>query len=133
MSPLGFDKMLPRDNMMFNLNEGYNLKPPPEPTIIDKLAALDIDIRKLRVKHSNSSCYSNSTMNSFRFENYSKRDKSRHYGNHTNTADFFSDYNSKSHVNSKTSLKSKLNTEMSLEEKILNGYFKIPSNGDANV
>ena len=52
VSPVGFDRMLPRDNLMFNMNEGYNLKPQPEPSIIDKLAALDIDIRKLRVKHS---------------------------------------------------------------------------------
>ena len=52
--------MLPRDNMMFNMNEGYNLKPTPEPSIIEKLASLDIDIRKLRIKHTpeTSSYYS---------------------------------------------------------------------------
>ena len=52
VTPLGFDKMLPRDNMMFNLNDGYNLKPKPEPSIIEKLASMDIDIRKLRIKHT---------------------------------------------------------------------------------
>ncbi len=55
MNPVGFDRMLPRDNLMFNMNEGYNLYPKPEPSIIDKLAAMDIDIRKLRVKHSGTS------------------------------------------------------------------------------
>jgi hypothetical protein len=51
VSPIGFDKQLPRDNKMFNVSEGFNLNPTPEPSIIDKLAAMDIDIRKLRVKH----------------------------------------------------------------------------------
>jgi hypothetical protein len=63
VSPVGFDKMLPRDNKMFNVSEGFNLKPAAEPSIIEKLAALDIDIRKLKVKDNsqNSSYYSDST------------------------------------------------------------------------
>lgn len=75
---------------MFNVSEGFNLKPIPEPSIIDKLAAMDIDIRKLRVKHSTSlsSCYSDSTSShSYRFGD--KKEKSRAYpGQNT---DFFSD------------------------------------------
>jgi hypothetical protein len=88
--------MLPRDNLMFNMNEGYNLKPQPEPSIIDKLAAMDIDIRKLRVKHSGgatSSSYmsDSTTSNSFRDEG-----KSRYHGGfktneHGAANDFFSD------------------------------------------
>jgi hypothetical protein len=88
--------MLPRDNIMFNMNEGYNLKPQPEPSIIDKLAAMDIDIRKLRVKHSGggtSTSYmsDSTTSNSFRGEG-----KSRYHGGfksneHGGANDFFSD------------------------------------------
>lgn len=57
MTPLGFDKMLPRDNKMFFLSDGYNLNPKPEPSIIEKLASLNIDIRKLRIKHSGESSF----------------------------------------------------------------------------
>ena len=107
---------------MFNLNDGYNLKPVPEPSIIEKLASLDIDIRKLRIKHSgtSSSCYSDSTALSYRGDPVGKKDgKSRHNTNN----DFNSDL-SKSHFASKHSIKSR-HTEMSLEERILNGYYKV--------
>ena len=55
MTPIGFDKMLPRDNQMFFVTEGFNLRPKQEPSIIEKLASLDIDLRKLRIKHGSSS------------------------------------------------------------------------------
>lgn len=71
--------MLPRDNRIFFVNEGNNLRPTPEPSIIEKLAILNIDIRKLRIKHfggTSMSNFSESTANSYRkepnFENQSK-------------------------------------------------------------
>jgi hypothetical protein len=111
---------------MFNVSEGYNLNPTPEPSIIDKLAAMDIDIRKLRVKHQSSlsSYYSDSTSShSYRFAE--KKAKSRHYGGQHAT-DFFSEMPSQRMNQSKISLKSggKQPSEMSLEEKILNGFYK---------
>lgn len=125
MSPVGFDKMLPRDNKMFNVSEGFNLKPVPEPSIIEKLAALDIDIRKLKVKDMsmNSSHYSESTsQNTYRVE--ANKSKSRHIGGgNYGAADFFADMPSKSHLTSKMSLKQQ-QSEMSLEEKILQGFYK---------
>ena len=120
--------MLPRDNLMFNMNEGYNLNPKPEPSIIDKLAAMDIDIRKLRVKHSgtSSSYISDSTTeNSFR----ANEPKSRHYHHKTNDTvnDFFSDMNigavAGHHSLSKMSGGGAKPSEMSLEEKILGGFY----------
>ena len=123
MSPIGFDRQLPRDNRMFNVSEGFNLNPTPEPSIIDKLAAMDIDIRKLRVKHQSSlsSYYSDSTSShSYRFAE-NKKDKSRHYGGNHAT-DFFSEMPSQRLDQSKISIKSgggKQTSEMSLEEKIL--------------
>jgi hypothetical protein len=121
---------------MFNMNEGYNLNPKPEPSIIDKLAAMDIDIRKLRVKHSGaSSSYmsDSTTQNSFRVN----EPKSRHYGaNHkTNDAvnDFFSDMNMGAiaghHSLSKMTNGGTKHSEMSLEEKILGGFY---NNGPKN-
>lgn len=60
VNSVGFDKMLPRDNKMYFVNEGFNLEPLPQPSIIDRLASLDIDIKKLRIKHcgTSSSFYS---------------------------------------------------------------------------
>ncbi len=118
------------------MNEGYNLNPKPEPSIIDKLAAMDIDIRKLRVKHSGaSSSYmsDSTTQNSFRVN----EPKSRHYGaNHkTNDAvnDFFSDMNMGAiaghHSLSKMTNGGTKHSEMSLEEKILGGFY---NNGPKN-
>ncbi len=71
---------MPRDNRMFNVSEGFNLNPTPEPSIIDKLASMDIDIRKLRVKHATSlsSYYSDST-SSHSYQYAEKKDKSRAY------------------------------------------------------
>ena len=94
VTPVGFDRMLPRDNLMFNMNEGYNLRPQPEPSIIDKLAAMDIDIRKLRVKHSGgtSSSFMSDSTNSNSFLN--GEGKSRYQGGYkTNDAvnNFFSE------------------------------------------
>ena len=118
--------MLPRDNLMFNMNEGYNLKPTPEPSIIEKLASLDIDIRKLRIKHTpeTSSYYSQSTANSYRVEAAStKKDGKSNRGGPFDT-DYISDV-SKSLAESKRSIKSR-KTEMSLEEKLLKGFYKVP-------
>ena len=74
--PIGWDKMLPRDNKMFFLTEGYNLKPTPEPSIIERLASLDIDLRKLRIKQNmtSSSYYSDSTALSYGAESAIKKD-----------------------------------------------------------
>lgn len=113
---------------MFNVSEGFNLNPTPEPSIIDKLAAMDIDIRKLRVKHQSSlsSYYSDSTSShSYRFAE--KKDKSRHFAGANHATDFFSEMPSQRLNQSKISLKSgggKQHSEMSLEEKILQGFYK---------
>jgi hypothetical protein len=34
VSPLRWDKMLPRDNKMYFVSEGYNIDPTPEPSIV---------------------------------------------------------------------------------------------------
>lgn len=73
------------------MNEGYNLNPKPEPSIIDRLAAMDIDIRKLRVKHSGiSSSYmsESTTQNSFRVN----EPKSRHQGGYHKTNETVNDF-----------------------------------------
>lgn len=119
VSPVGFDRMLPRDNRMFKISDGYNLDPKPEPSIIEKLASLDIDIRKLRIKNSTttSSYYSQSTAHSYRVDAGSNK-KER-----TAVGDYLSEI-SGTHQ-SKQSLKSR-RTEMSLEEKLLKGFYKMP-------
>ena len=96
------------------------MDPTPEPSLIDKLAALDIDIKKLRIKHTGtaSSFYSISTAHSLKVDTSPKYGKSRGVG-----GERMSDM---SHVSSKRSLKSK-KTEMSLEEKLLSGFYKVPS------
>ncbi|TNV81186.1 hypothetical protein FGO68_gene4482 [Halteria grandinella] len=120
VNPVGFDKMLPRDNKMFMISDGYNLEPKPEPSIIEKLASLDIDIRKLRIKHSSTSTsyYSESTAHSYAGNSNAKP---RQAG-----GDYLSEV-SKTNLNatnqSKNSLKSR-RTELSLEEKLLKGYYK---------
>ena len=79
VNPIGFDKMLPRDNKMFFVSEGFNLRPAPEPSIIEKLAMLDIDIRKLRIKHfggTSMSNFSESTAHSYRREPNFEQSKS---------------------------------------------------------
>jgi hypothetical protein len=64
---------------MFMISDGYNLEPKPEPSIIEKLASLDIDIRKLRIKHSSTSnsYYSESTAHSYNggMSNTNKKDR----------------------------------------------------------
>jgi len=74
---------------MFNVSEGYNLNPTPEPSIIDKLAAMDIDIRKLRVRHQSSlSSYQSDSTSSHSYRFADKKEKSRHYGG-KHATDFF--------------------------------------------
>ena len=114
---------------MYFVNEGFNLEPTPQPSIIDKLAALDIDIKKLRIKHSgtSSSFYSMSTSNSVRYEGSKQEGKSRALINGAaakNIGDYVSDI-SKSHMSSKRSVKSR-KSEMSLEDKLLKGFYKVP-------
>lgn len=108
---------------MYFVNEGFNLEPTPQPSIIDKLTALDIDIKKLRIKHTGtaSSFYSMSTSHSVRHEGSKLEGKSR--GVKT-LGDYVSDI-SKSHLSSKRSVKSR-KSEMSLEDKLLNGFYKVP-------
>ena len=105
---------------MYFVNERQNLEPTPEPSLIDKLAALDIDIKKLRIKHTGtaSSFYSISTAHSLKGDGSPKYGKSRAVG-----GERMSDM---SQVSSKKSLKSK-KTEMSLEEKLLSGFYKVPA------
>jgi len=105
---------------MYFVNERQNLEPTPEPSLIDKLAALDIDIKKLRLKQTGtpSSFYSISTTHSLKVDASPKYGKPRALG-----AERMSDM---SLVSSKRSLKSK-KTEMSLEEKLLSGFYKVPS------
>lgn len=105
---------------MYFVNESQNLEPTPEPSLIDKLAALDIDVKKLRIKLTGtpSSFYSISTTHSLKADTSPKYGRARALG-----AERMSDL---SHVSSKRSLKSK-KTEMSLEEKILSGFYKVPS------
>ena len=43
-----FDKMLPRDNKMFFINEGMNLQPKQEKSMLQRLTEMDIDPRKFR-------------------------------------------------------------------------------------
>ena len=99
---------------MFFVSEGYNLRPKGEPSIIEKLAALDIDINKIRIKHSltSSSYYSDSTAPSVKF-NEKKSNKEKVESEMT-----------KSLATSKRSIKSK-RSQLSLEDKLLKGFFKV--------
>ncbi len=115
--------MLPRDNKMYFVSEGYNIDPAPEPSIVQKLAQMDIDIRKLRIKNysTTDSYYSQSTANSFRDIGVSQQKKDT-----AKSRQAIDEYDrSKSHATSKLSIKSK-KSEMSLEEKLLKGFYKIP-------
>jgi hypothetical protein len=107
---------------MYFVNETQNLNPLPEPSIIDKLAALDIDIKKLRIKNfgTSSSFYSISTAHSLRA---GEGTPTRKEPKMRAAIDRMSEI--QSHVSSKHSLKSK-KTEMSLEEKLLSGFYKVP-------
>ncbi|CDW89000.1 UNKNOWN [Stylonychia lemnae] len=110
--PIGFDKMLPRDERMFFINEGNNLKQKEE-SILEKLQNLDayprkINLKNMLLKHSKQgkamSAYHNPkgddgsiSMSSIAFNS---ENGSRGYG---------------------------AGKRLSLEQKILAGYYKITS------
>jgi hypothetical protein len=98
------------------------------------LAALDIDIKKLRIKHSgtSSSFYSMSTSHSVRNEGSKNegRPRANNLGGGKNLGDYVSDI-SKSHLSSKRSVKSR-KSEMSLEDKLLKGFYKVPGEMSPN-
>jgi hypothetical protein len=89
--PIRFDKILPRDNKMFFISEGYNLDQKEDP-FIEKFLLMDMVSKNQRNNHGNSNLLNHSSEMANNIEDIDKFLYSRN---------------------------------LSLEEKILSGYYKV--------